>query len=132
MRSVKDRIQFPQEYIEFFELFNQREYFESHEVLEDLWIMETGEEKQYYKGLIMVTIALEHWRRNNPSGAYRLWRDGEKLLEKYPSHYKGFELGTFRKMIADLMKRIIETEGLECDPCKIDQHPILELQHESE
>lgn len=132
MRPVKDRIQFPKEYIEFFDLFNQREYFESHEVLEDLWIMETGEEKQYYKGMIMVTIALEHWRRNNPSGAYRLWRDGDQLLEKYPEHYKGFELGAFRKTISGLMSKIIKTKGLEFDPCKIEQHPVLKLQYEAD
>ena len=36
------------------ELFNQRKFFACHEVLEEIWLEETPEEKPFYQGLIQV------------------------------------------------------------------------------
>ena len=49
--------------------FNSREWFECHETLEELWIGETGEVRDFYQGMLQIAVALHHWRKGarNPS-----------------------------------------------------------------
>jgi len=60
--------------------FNKREWFECHETLEDLWIGETGEVRDFYQGLIQIAVALHHWRNGNFGGAVSLLKGGAVYL----------------------------------------------------
>lgn len=86
----------PAEYREWFRLFNERRFFEAHETLEDLWIMEVGDLRNFYKGLIMAAVAILHWQRGNRSGALSLYRKARAYLAPYPRRTEGFDLGGFR------------------------------------
>ena len=50
------------------DLFNREEFFEAHEVVEDLWNETDGREKEFLKGFIQAAVSLEHHRRGNPNG----------------------------------------------------------------
>jgi predicted metal-dependent hydrolase len=50
------------------DLFNREEFFEAHEVVEDLWNETDGPEREFLKGFIQAAVALEHHRRGNPKG----------------------------------------------------------------
>ncbi len=50
------------------DLFNDGEFFDSHEVVEDLWHGTDGPERDFLKGFIQAAVALEHHRRGNPAG----------------------------------------------------------------
>ena len=52
--------------------FNRHEWFECHETVEDLWIGEVGEVRNFYQGLIQIAVALHHWRNGNFGGAVSL------------------------------------------------------------
>ena len=52
--------------------FNRRQYFEAHEVWEDLWHECSPECRRFYQGLIQAAVALHHWRNGNWRG--RKWR----------------------------------------------------------
>src|ERR687894_832257 len=54
-------------------LFNEHEFFEAHEVWEDVWHMAYGLKHYYYQGLIQCTVALELYRRSNPRGVVSLY-----------------------------------------------------------
>ena len=67
------------------ELFNHKEYFECHEVIEDLWL-ETPEkdpDRDLYKGVIQAAAAIYQWDRGILSGARGLYRTSVMYLEKY-------------------------------------------------
>jgi len=93
-------IEHPAEYRAFFRLFNGRRFYEAHEVLEDLWVIEAGELRGYYKGLIMSAVAILHWMRGNRRGALKLYRSGSAYLAPYPEQFEGFALGEFRREMA--------------------------------
>ena len=38
------------------EEFNRGDYFECHETLEDVWMLEAGENKRFYQGLIQLSV----------------------------------------------------------------------------
>ncbi len=60
--------------------FNRGEWFECHETLEDLWVGEEGEVRDFYQGLLQVAVALHHWRKGNFGGAVRVLEGGTAYL----------------------------------------------------
>lgn len=97
---------YDERYIEFFELFNEQEFYECHEVLEDLWMETSGKERPYYQGLIQTATAFYHMRNGNLGGARKLFTSGLDYLEPYPDDYLGFDLGGYRKMCEMWLKRV--------------------------
>ena len=82
-------------YLRGIEQFNQRRYFESHEVWEDLWIGETGPSRLFYKGLIQAAVALHHLSRSNAHGAGKLLRGSQEYLDPYGPWYLGLDVNDF-------------------------------------
>ena len=51
------------------ELFNKCEFFEAHDVWEEVWAEYRGPSRTFYKGLIQVAVALHHFGNGNIRGA---------------------------------------------------------------
>ena len=114
-------------YYRFFELFNEHEFYECHEVLEDLWLETFGDDRPYYQGLIQTATAFYHLENGNWGGSRKLFESGLRYLEPYPEQFQGFELVTYRQACRtwhDLAKRRQRGEEVEIDA---DQFPILEV-----
>ncbi len=65
----------PQEFLQAISLFNRRYYWETHEVLENLWLEEVGATKTFYQALIQGAAALYHVLNANPRGVIKLSQD---------------------------------------------------------
>lgn len=87
--------EYPEKYVEGIRLFNEREFFECHEVLEELWSETLGEEKKFYQGLIQAAVALFHFGNENLGGARKLYQSTRTNLERYRPHYLGIDLEKF-------------------------------------
>ncbi len=111
-------------------LFNEGDYFEAHEVLEDLWVIEVEPLKTYYKGLIQVAVAICHWERGNASGARKLYHSGMRYLEPYPDHYEGLSLDALRLKMRNLFTPLLESTGTKLPLLDRDLIPVLEFRHE--
>jgi uncharacterized protein len=64
------------------EQFNNRDWFDCHETLEDIWMGETGEARQLYQGIIHISVALYHWSNGNLEGALSLLGSGTDYLTR--------------------------------------------------
>ena len=62
--------------------FNGGMWFECHETVEELWIGETGEIRDFYQGIIQIAVALHHWRNGNFGGAISLLKGGAGYLRR--------------------------------------------------
>lgn len=60
-------------------LFNQERFWECHEVLEGLWKMSWGDEKDTLNGLILVCAALVHWQKGEETTCFSVM---ERALQK--------------------------------------------------
>jgi hypothetical protein len=58
------------------EQFNDREFFECHEVLEALWNDQSEPEKQLTQGILQIAVGYYHYLRGNYEGTRRLFRRG--------------------------------------------------------
>lgn len=62
-RPSKEHLALDPRYTGFFACFNERQYYEAHDVLEDLWLQETGQNHAYFKGLIQLAGAFVHLQK---------------------------------------------------------------------
>lgn len=87
-------------------LFNDEQFFECHEVLEQAWLEASGPQKTILQGLIQVAVAFYHLRRENFVGARRLLAAGlEKLSELAPQQAE-VDLGGLLTALQQLQERI--------------------------
>lgn len=82
----------PPEVIEAISLFNRRYYWETHEVLEKIWMDEVGDTKRFYQGFIQAAAALYHVLNSNPKGMIRLGEEALNKLRPYLPIYMGIPL----------------------------------------
>ncbi len=68
--------------------FNARDFYECHEVLEDVWLAETGPRKLFLQSIIHFAVAFYHEGRGNPVGALRQLR---KAIAKLAPYLPDFE-----------------------------------------
>ena len=72
-------------------LFNDREFFECHEVLEEAWTPERGPRRLFLQALIHVAVGFYHHGRGNPVGAIRQLRKAHRKLAGYLPAYEGVD-----------------------------------------
>src|SRR5436190_16031346 len=113
-------------YKKFFELFNERDFYECHEVLEDLWMETYAAERPYYQGLIQTATAFYHLENGNLAGARKLFSTGLEYLKNYPDRYLGFELGPYRQICGDWLDRVVRKSRGEAVELDTETFPILE------
>jgi len=72
-------------------LFNERHFFEAHEVLEEVWHREHGEPRLFLQGLIQICAGFHHFQNGNPRGAAELLQRGSEKMRRYPARYLGLD-----------------------------------------
>src|SRR5262245_44134376 len=76
-------------------LFNRGDYFEAHDVWEELWSDTPGPGRSFYQGLIQAAVGLCHFCNGNPRGAAKLYHTGRAYMEQFPSPYQGLDIPSF-------------------------------------
>lgn len=65
------------------ELFNRREFFACHEVLEELWRAELDPVRRLYQGILQIGVGFYHLGRGNRVGALRQLDKGISRVEVF-------------------------------------------------
>jgi predicted metal-dependent hydrolase len=81
--------------------FNREQFFEAHEVWEDLWHEVRDTDRSLLQALIQVAAGFYHDQCDNPRGmASQLRKAGEKL-SRYPAIHRGIRVGD---LLADVQR----------------------------
>src|SRR6266487_5269553 len=88
-------------------LFNSGEFFEAHEVLEDVWCAAPAAEKRFLQGLIQVAVALHHHSKENRVGARSLLARARRNLSGYPDEIGGIALKPLTESLALLQETLV-------------------------
>lgn len=75
--------------------FNAGEFFDAHEVWEDLWHDCPAIDRRFVQSLIQAAVAIYHWGNGNAAGARTLLARGRAKAAEYPPEYRGFPLAGF-------------------------------------
>jgi predicted metal-dependent hydrolase len=76
-------------------LFNHQLYFETHELVEALWLEENGRPKTFLQGIIQVSVAFHHLLYHNYYGAMVLIKEGTEKLRPYLPSESGLDIERF-------------------------------------
>lgn len=88
------------------ELFNSRQFFVCHEVLEEEWTPERGPRRLFLQSLIHVAVGLYHAERGNPVGASRQLRKALRKLGAYLPAYEGVDTERLHREASEALERI--------------------------
>jgi predicted metal-dependent hydrolase len=89
-------------------LFNEREYFDAHEVWEDLWHDTAGPERRFYQALIQVAVAVYHASNGNTRGAVRLYHSAQRYMQAFGPRYNGLDIGAFWDALRVAMRAFLD------------------------
>lgn len=87
--------EYPELYRDGLRLFNEEDFFECHEVFEELWSESQGEQKRFLQGLIQAAVALFHFGNENFGGAKKLYISATQKLDPIGQQYMGIDLAGF-------------------------------------
>jgi hypothetical protein len=76
-----------------------------------MWNGVRGPSRDFFQGLIQVSVAFYHLDNANLAGAASMLRRARKRLEKYPDRYFGFDLGAHRAELEEWLDRIAAGES---------------------
>jgi uncharacterized protein len=82
------------------DLFNRAEFFEAHEVLEDVWRAAPVPEKKFLQGLIQIAVAFHHHSTGNLVGARSLLQRALRNLAGHPEDFGGIQLSALLGALA--------------------------------
>jgi uncharacterized protein len=108
-------------YLAFFHCWNERRYYDAHDVLEQLWLKKKSPDADFFKGLIQAAGAFvhlqkrfeypahaKHGRRLPP--AVRLFRLAQKNLSGFgPRHY-GLDVAALCQLLGTYADEIVASD----------------------
>lgn len=90
------------------ELYNAGKYWESHELLEEIWLEAPPEARPFLQGLIQATAAFHKYLvQKNAVGAIKLLTRSLNKLTRYSDDYMGLDMGSFKVGLNQCWRRII-------------------------
>lgn len=101
-------------YLGFFDCFNRQEFYEAHDVLEELWLAggKAASNYAFHKGLIQLAGAFVHLQKDRLQPAVALFNLAETNLRSYPPLHDGLELVAVLDLIKDWRRRVGQDPGV--------------------
>jgi predicted metal-dependent hydrolase len=109
-------------YAAYFQLWNAQKYYEAHDVIEQLWLVERNAElSRFYQALIQAAGAFVHLQKNfqHPSHAKhsrrlppatRLFELALENLEDLPNEFRALDLVRFRELLMRYRNEIVAAD----------------------
>jgi len=124
-------------YRAFFHCWNERRYYEAHDVLEQLWLKTKSSDADYFKGLIQAAGAFVHLQKHfeHPSHAkhskrlppaVRLFRLAERNLSRFAPRHYGLDVAAFCQLLCRCADQIVAS-NYETNPWSPETAPKLNL-----
>ncbi len=96
--------------------FNRGRYFECHETLEEMWSALRVPSRDFFQGLIQVSVGFLHLDRGNRAGALRTLTRAMGRFERYPARYCGFDLAAERARLQALLTALGDEDAAVPEP----------------
>lgn len=118
-----DAVEYPPLYLKGIAYFNICDFYEAHEVWEELWADYQGPSRKFFQGLIQAAVGLHHFGNGNIRGAKKLYYGARSYLESFRPNHEGLDLEQFFSQLEDCFEHVIATEedfpDIEIDADKI-------------
>jgi predicted metal-dependent hydrolase len=89
--------------------FNEGDFFESHELLEDAWNEDQGPARDVYKAVLQVAVAYLQIERENYAGAVKMFLRARQWLGPLPDTCRGIDISQLRSDAQTAYQALTET-----------------------
>jgi len=114
-------------YLGYFDCFNRQLFYEAHDVLEDLWLLDRhGPSGDFFKGLIQLAGAFVHLQKNRLRPADALFKLAERNLAKYPAQHESTDVRALLQLIST-WRGTLAANGFERNPLIASTVPLLQV-----
>ena len=97
-------------YLQGIEHFNACDFYEAHEVWEELWADYQGPSRRFYQGLIQVAVCLHHFGNGNIRGAKKLYFSSRGYLEAYGPKHLGLDMNKLLGQLEKCCQAILDSK----------------------
>ncbi|MCA9184073.1 MAG: DUF309 domain-containing protein [Pirellulaceae bacterium] len=97
-------------YLQGIEYFNTCDFFEAHEVWEELWQECQGASRTFYQGLIQAAVCLHHFGNGNVRGARKLYESSSRYLREHEPRHEGLDVTKFLQEMTECCRDIVESQ----------------------
>ena len=124
-------------YLAFFSCWNEQQYYEAHDVLEQLWLNAKSPDRDFFKGLIQAAGAFVHLQKHfeHPSHAkhgrrlspaVRLFGLAQKNLANFAPWHRALDVAALRRLLSRYADQIVASDYT-INPWSPDTAPKLKL-----
>jgi len=82
-------------------LFNEREFFDAHEIWEEAWQEYRGDDRTFLQALIQIAAGFYHAQCGNPKGARSQVSKGLAKLAPYAPRHQTIDSGTLLRSVEE-------------------------------
>jgi uncharacterized protein len=107
---------YPREYLDGINHFNARQYYDAHEVWEEIWLHSSGDTKLFYQMLIQAAVGLHHYERGNARGGRGMYKAVTEKLTRLPGMYMSLDLDNFSHQYKSFFAELIENDNESAPP----------------
>ena len=94
--------------------FNSGKFFECHDTLEDVWRGIRGPSRDFFQGLIQISVAFYHLRNGNLTGGRSQLEKALENLSDYGDNYAGMDLAVLRREVQSWLDKVRSGQNLRC------------------
>jgi hypothetical protein len=109
-------VQYPQEYLRFYQEFNCGNYYECHDLLEEIWLAEKN--NKFLQGLLQLAVGLYHFESGNLIGCRLMFQSAIRYLKKYLPEYWGLQLLPVITFMEDSLKLLPQQDRVSIETVK--------------
>src|SRR5271166_3825731 len=91
--------------------FNEGDFFEAHELWEDLWSEGHGDARRFYQGLIQAAVGLCHYCNGNLNGAVKLYHSARDYMQPCRPHFLGLDVADFWRQMEHCFAPILQASS---------------------
>jgi hypothetical protein len=110
------------------EQFNRGEYFQQHESLEEIWILEPRPLRYLYQGILKIGVGFYKLRLGNYRGTINHINGGIAYLEPFGDQCLGVDVARLILEAADVRDRVLQLGPERIGECDISALPLVHYQ----
>ncbi len=86
--------------------FNHGDFFEAHEIFEEVWQDEKSHGRDFYRALIQISVAYLQIERGNFRGAVKMFTRVQQWLAKLPDQCRGVDIAALKMEINEVFREV--------------------------
>ncbi len=119
-------MRYPKQYYQFIDQFNQGEYYECHDLLEDIWMEEKS--NKFLQGMLQMAVGIYHFERGNIKGARWMFNSSRNYLLRYLPEKWGLNLVQVIAYLDDCLNALPPVDSVPFEEVKHISFPYITLQ----